>query len=84
MVHNLTLNGMSFLEFDKESKATKQATRPEVAGEEDILFQLASDDDVSDDYEMTCTMRTTQIMRSLLQLKMILAFDLLHYGMTTT
>ena len=39
---------MSFLEFDKESKATKQATKPDVAGEEDILFQLASDDYVSD------------------------------------
>jgi hypothetical protein len=47
-VHNLTLNGISLLAFDKESKATKQATKPEVAEEEDILFQLASDDDVSD------------------------------------
>ena len=47
-MHNLTLNGMAFLEFDKESKATKQVTKPEVAGEEDILFQLTSDDDVSD------------------------------------
>ena len=38
---------MLLLEFDKESKANKQAIKPEVAGEEDVLFQLASDDDVS-------------------------------------
>ena len=39
---------MLFPEFDKESNANKQATKPEVGWEEDILFQLASDDYASD------------------------------------
>jgi hypothetical protein len=68
---------MLFLEFDKESKANKQATKPEVAGEEDILFQCASDDDVSHTFTMT------QIMRKLLQQKMILSLDLFQIRMTT-
>jgi hypothetical protein len=50
-VNNQTLNRILFLEFDKESKANKQVTKPEVAGDEDVLFQLASDDDASDDEE---------------------------------
>ena len=79
--HNLTLNGMLFLEFDKESKVNKQAAKPEVASEEDILFQLAQMM-MHLTMKTMCILRMTQITRRLLQSKMILSLNLLLYGMT--
>jgi hypothetical protein len=81
-VNNQTLNGMLFLEFEKESKQTSKLPSLKLQGKKTFCFNLLQMM-IHLIVKRICTLTMTQIPTRFLQPMTILSLNLLQYGMTT-